>query len=85
MCNLIPKDMQITTFNEGLCTNVVIDGRVIEEHLKALNLNVNWLHKELSQQNIDEHTEVLLAYVNTAGILHAHMKDTRATKNISVT
>jgi len=75
-----PKDMQIPTEYEGLCANVVIDGKVIEEHLNALNLDVDWLHKELSKQNIMRVTDVLLAYVNTGGVLHIHMKDTCSTK-----
>jgi len=76
---LTPKDMQIPTEYEGLCANVVIDGKIIEAHLRALNLDVDWLHKELSKQNIMGYTDVLLAYINTAGVLHTHMKDTRST------
>ena len=75
---LTPKDMRLPTEYEGLCTNVVIDGKVIGEHLKALNLDVDWLHHELSKQNITGYTDVLLAYINTAGVLHTHMKDTRS-------
>jgi len=77
---LTPKDMQIPTAYEGLCTNVVIDGKIIEAHLKELNLDIDWLYKELSKQNITECTTVLLAYINTAGVLHTYMKDTRSTK-----
>ena len=72
--------MRLPTEYEGLCTNVVIDGKVIDEHLKALSLDTDWLHHELSKQNIAEYTDVLLAYINTAGVLHTHMKDTRSTK-----
>jgi len=76
---LTPKDMKMPTKYEGLCTNVVIDGKVIDEHLKTLNLDTDWLHKELSKQNIVGYADVLLAYINTAGVLHIHMKNTRST------
>ncbi|MCL1843063.1 MAG: DUF421 domain-containing protein [Defluviitaleaceae bacterium] len=72
---ITPKDMNIPTAYEGLCANVVIDGKIINENLDALNLDSNWLHKELSKQNISECTDVLLAYVNTAGVLHTHKKN----------
>ena len=82
---LTPKDMQIPTAYEGMCANVVIDGKVIEEHLRAINLDTSWLHKELSNQNIVNYTDVLLAYVDTAGVLHTHMKGTRTTRSGFVT
>jgi len=57
----------------------LIDGKVIEEHLKALNLDIDWLLKELSKQNIVGSVDILLAYINTAGVLHIHMKNTHST------
>ena len=61
---LTPKDMKMPTEYEGLCANVVIDGKAIEEHLKALNLDIDWLLNELAKQNIKGHADVLLAYIN---------------------
>ena len=72
---LTPKDIQIPTDYEGLCTNVVIDGKVIVEHLTAIRLDTAWLHKELAQQDVTDCSRVLLAYVDSAGMLHIHMKD----------
>jgi len=72
---LTPRDMQIPTPYEGLCTNVVIDGEVIDEHLSALDLSMSWLHTELSNQGVKGFSNVLLAYVDTMGILHTHLKN----------
>jgi len=71
---LTPKDMQIPTQYEGLCTNVVIDGKILEEHLTAIKLDTAWLNTELAKQGITSCKDVLLGYVDTMGILHTHMK-----------
>ena len=71
---LTPKDMQLPTAYEGLCTNVVIDGKIIKEHLAAIRLDTNWLHEKLIGKGISACTDVLLAYVDTQGTLHTHMK-----------
>jgi len=71
---LTPKDMQIPTAYEGLCTNVVIDGKVIAEQLAAINLDSQWLNAELVKQGGARCEDVLLAYVDTSGALHIHMK-----------
>ena len=72
---LTPKDMQIPTVYEGLCANVVIDGNILEEHLAAIQLDTDWLHAQLAHQGIEDHTAVLLAYVDTTGSLHVHRKN----------
>ena len=72
---LTPRDMQIPTAYEGLCANIVIDGKVIEEHLKAINLDRSWLDKELSKQGIMDCSAILLAYIDTNGVLRTHIKN----------
>jgi uncharacterized membrane protein YcaP (DUF421 family) len=71
---LTPNDLQIPTEYEGLCTNVIIDGKIIEEHLSAVQLDTDWLYKELSDNGISSAC-VLLAYVDTMGRLHTHLKN----------
>ena len=75
---LMPKDMQIPTAYEGLCANVVIDGKVIEEHLAAINLDMDWLRAELDREGIKDCSDVLLAYVDAKRVLHAHVKNNSA-------
>jgi len=71
---LTPKDMNIKTAYEGLCTNVVIDGKVIKENLKAIKKDMEWLNAELAKQGVKRSEDVLLAYVDTYANLHFHMK-----------
>ena len=73
---LTPKDMQIPTMYEGLCTNVIIDGNIINEHLTAINKDTAWLQAQLHGSDITSPQSVLLAYVDTAGDLHVHAKGT---------
>jgi len=77
---LTPKDMHIPTKYEGLCANVVIDGNIIEEHLEAIHLDTAWLHAELDKQGVANYAAVLLAYVDSVGVLHIHMKDSGVPK-----
>jgi len=71
---LTPKDMQIPAKYEGLCTNIIIDGRIIKGQLKAINRDTSWLQLELTNKGFNTPADILLAYVNTAGDLHIHPK-----------
>ncbi|MCL2360623.1 MAG: DUF421 domain-containing protein [Defluviitaleaceae bacterium] len=59
--------------SQGLCTNVIIDGEIIEENLAAINLNKLWL----ASQGVVDYKDILLGYVDTAGKLNIHMKDSK--------
>jgi len=71
---LTPKDMQIPAAYEGMCTNIIIDGKVIEEHLVAIGRDMTWLQTQLSNNGITSPIGVLLAYADTAGTLRIHTK-----------
>ncbi|MCL2572545.1 MAG: DUF421 domain-containing protein [Defluviitaleaceae bacterium] len=64
---LTPKDMEIPAPYEGLCTNIVIDGKIINK-----NVDEAWLMEELTKQGISSYKDVLLAYLDTSGILRIH-------------
>jgi len=71
---LTPKDMQIPTAYEGLCTNIIIDGKVIKEHLAAINKDITWLQSQLQSHGIKSPQTILLAYVDTTETLRIHTK-----------
>ena len=71
---LTPGDMQISAPYEGLCTNIIIDGKIIEDNLNAIQQSKAWLNTELAKQGIIDYTSVLLAYVNSNGVLHTYNK-----------
>lgn len=44
---LTPKDMKIKVQNETLCSNIIIDGKIMYNNLYILNKNEEWLIKQL--------------------------------------
>ena len=71
---LTPKDIELPISYKGLCTNLIIDGNILSEHLKAVGKDNAWLINTLSNQNIDNPANVLLAYLDSSNILKCHLK-----------
>ncbi len=57
---LTPEDMNITPQKEEICTEVIMDGRILHENLKRLGLNLEWLDKQLKKQKYDNAKEIYL-------------------------
>lgn len=55
------KDMEIKPKKEGLCANVIIDGKVMPNNLKNCNKDETWLKKELKIKGYDDTEDILLA------------------------
>ena len=55
-----PEDMNITPQQEQMCTEVIMDGRILHENLKRLGFNLQWLEKQLEQQKYDSAKEIYL-------------------------
>ena len=58
---LTPKDMNITSKKAGICTEIIMDGRILHDNIRRLGLNLIWLDKELKKQNFKSPKEVFLA------------------------
>lgn len=56
-----PTDMNIVPPSEAINTEVIMDGKVLEENLKRLGLDINWLNKELKCQGHKSAKEIFLA------------------------
>ena len=57
---LTPEDMNLKPKKEKLCTEVIMDGRILHENLKRLGLELEWLEKELKRQKFDSAKEIYL-------------------------
>ena len=57
---LTPEDMNITPEKAEICTEVIMDGRVLHENLKRLGLDFTWLDKQLKKQKYDNAKEIYL-------------------------
>lgn len=55
-----PTDMNIIPPPESINTEVIMDGRILEENLKRLGLNKAWLDKELKCQGYKNAKEIFL-------------------------
>ena len=56
-----PEDLNLNPKQNFLVTNVIIDGKVIEENLKNTGNNLKWLQINLEKQNADKIEDILLA------------------------
>ena len=55
-----PNDMNIIPPPEAINTEVIMDGRILEDNLKRLGLDTNWLNKELKCQGYKNAKEIFL-------------------------
>lgn len=58
------EDLKINKPQQGLVAAVIVDGRIMEENLKASGFNVVWLYAELQKQGNLKASEVMLATVD---------------------
>lgn len=58
---LTATDMDRILPPETISTEVIMDGRILEENLQRLGLNAKWLKKQLSAQGYTDPKEVFLA------------------------
>lgn len=69
-----PGDLNISTQYNGLPTNLILDGVLLQDALCSLNLSKAWLQHQLSKQHIQDLTEVSLAQLDTKGNLYVDLK-----------
>ena len=58
---LTPKDMKVKVDKEGLCSNVIIDGKIMHNNLKNINKDEKWLDKALKVKGYADLSKILLA------------------------
>lgn len=58
---LTPKDMKLSPSKEGLCANIIIDGKIMKDNLKICNKKEEWLIKQLKVLGYTDLDKILLA------------------------
>lgn len=71
---ITPSDLSIPTQYYGLPTNLIMDGKVLIDALKSLNLSHAWLKYQLKKQDINDFKSVSLAQLDTIGNLYVDLK-----------
>ena len=59
------KDVKLKADYNGLCTNVIIDGKIMKNNLKNINKDEKWLRTRLDNLNYKEIKKLLLVTVDT--------------------
>lgn len=62
-----PADLGISPRQELIYTEIIMDGRIMEENLKHMGLDRTWLDRQLKQKKINSPKEVLLALCDRDG------------------
>lgn len=55
-----PADMNLQPQTEYIQTEVIMDGRILDENLKRMGLDVKWLEKQLKEQGYHNAKEIFL-------------------------
>lgn len=69
-----PEDLKISTKYEGVPSELIIDGKIIQQNLKQNNLDEEWLFKELERKGVKRLDEVMYASLDTDGNLYVDTK-----------
>lgn len=59
-----PSDLNIKPTEEGIATNLILDGEIMEKNLKELGYDQTWLMEELQKQGIVKIDNIFLATYN---------------------
>ena len=73
---LNPNDMNIRVNDEALVTNLIIDGKIMEDGLKKINLDKEWLYNSLKKQGIVKIDNIFLAIYDIDGNLSVYLSNT---------
>ncbi len=57
---LNPIDMNLVPAPEKICTEVIMDGRILEENLTRMGLDIRWLQKELEANGYKNAKQIFL-------------------------
>ena len=70
-----PEDMKLSPQQETLSTEVIMDGRILEENLKRMGLNAAWLDKQLRTQGVHDAKAVFLGLYDAQNKLTLYKMD----------
>ncbi|HLV08878.1 MAG TPA: DUF421 domain-containing protein [Halanaerobiales bacterium] len=73
--NIKTRDIGLQTDYKGVSSEIIRDGKIVEQNLKQNNLTHEWLFNELSSRNIKNVREVVLASLSTDGNLYIDLQN----------
>ena len=70
-----PEDMKLSPQQETLSTEVIMDGRILEENLRRMGLNAAWLDKQLRTQGVHDAKAVFMGLYDAQNKLTLYKMD----------
>lgn len=58
---LTPNDMNLAPAQDMIFTEIIMDGRILDDNLKRMGLNTKWLENQLKQNHICSAEDIFLA------------------------
>ncbi|HOC09002.1 MAG TPA: DUF421 domain-containing protein [Bacillota bacterium] len=77
---VVTEDLGITPEYEGLPLSIIMDGRILRNDLKKLNITEEWLIDQLKSAGYDDVSEVLFASLEDGGRLFVQGKQKKVMK-----
>lgn len=74
-CPITPTDMKIKVDYKGLCSNLVIDGNIMINNLKAIKKDKSWLLKRLENLGYKQLNNILLVICDSKEKLTVYEKN----------
>ncbi len=71
---VVPEDLELSPVQEKPVFNVIIDGQIVYDNLKATGNDINWLHKNLKSQKENDISKIFLATCDTDNNLSVYVK-----------
>ncbi|MEA4826395.1 MAG: DUF421 domain-containing protein [Clostridium sp.] len=59
--SVTPNDLNLTPAPVALSSEIIYDGIIIDENLKNINKDINWLYTQLKAHNVKDPSEVFVA------------------------
>ena len=72
---LTPKDLNMNTQYKGVSSEIIRNGKIVEQNLSQNNLSHEWLYNELASRNIRNIRDIFLATLSTDGNLYVDLKN----------
>ncbi|CAH2214817.1 YetF domain-containing protein [Tepidibacter aestuarii] len=70
---LTPQDLNLSTEYEGLATEIILDGKILENNLQKNNFSKKWLYQELNKKGIKNINEISFAALSSNGNLYVDL------------
>ena len=80
---VVPHDLELKPLEESILTDVIIDGKIMENNLRFTGNDESWLKSQLKSQGINKTSDVLLATCDKNNEFKAYIKNKKQTSHDS--